>query len=195
VVDQLARTPCLRVALVDADKEAPELLGEIVERLGHEVVARHDLGGRAIAQDDPDVAIASVTLDSTDALELLDRIVDDAICPVVAVLRARSPEYVRAAATLGVFAVIVDDRPENLSSALDVTLQRFIAYRARHGASGPRAAVEQARGILMAHHDVAARQADEMLRQHAEVTGQTLVSAAAALVSAHPLLVRYPLQD
>jgi response regulator NasT len=186
--------PSLRVTIVHAENEPPELLCEILERLGHEVVARHDLVGGAMAQDDPDVAIASVTLDSTDALELLGRIVDGATCPVIAVLRAGSPEHVRGAATLGVFAVILEDRPEDLSSALDVTLQRFDAYRARHGASGPRAAVEQARGILMAHHGVAAGQADEMLRRHAERTGETLVDTAAALVAAHPLLERRPRQ-
>lgn len=190
MVDQQARKPSLCVAIVPAEQEPPEPLCQILERLGHEVVVCRELVGPATALDDADVAIALVALVSTDALDLLARIVDTATCPVIAVLRAASPELVRSAATLGVFDVVFDDHQEDLSTALDVTLQRFAAYRARHGASGPQAAVEQARGILMVHHGVAAGQADQMLRRHAERTGQTLVDVATALVSAHPLLAQ-----
>jgi len=137
VVHQQARKLSLCVTLVPAEQEPPEPLRQILERLGHEVVVCHDLVGSATALDDADVVIALVALVSTDALDLLARIVDTATCPVIAVLRAASPELVRSAATLGVFDVVFDDHQEDLSSALDVTLQRFDAYRARHGASGP----------------------------------------------------------
>jgi AmiR/NasT family two-component response regulator len=189
VDEQSART--LRVAVVPAAGGTAEPIGEILARLGHTVVELDVVGG-AVACEDADVAIAAVALVSADSLELLERIVDDAICPVIAVLHAGTPDYVRAAATLGVFAVVDTQGPEDVASAIDVTLQRFAAYSALHGAG---AAVEQARGILMVYHAIEADQALELLRGHAERAGETLLDAAAAVVSAHPLLARRPPPD
>lgn len=49
----------------------------------------------------------------------------EAACPVIALLSARDPAYIREAAKRGVFAYIIDTSPEELQSAIDITLQRF----------------------------------------------------------------------
>ena len=50
------------------------------------------------------------------------------------------------------FAYIIDGTPEELQSAIDITLQRFAEYQNLQGAFGRRAMIEQAKGILMARH-------------------------------------------
>ena len=102
------------------------------------------------AREHPDVALVGLGLSSEHALELIEKIVREAACPVIALLSAKDPAYVREAAKRGVFAYIVDTTPEELQSAIDITLQRFAEYHNLQGAFGRRAVIEQAKGILMA---------------------------------------------
>ena len=126
---------------------------------------------------------------SEHALELIAKIVHESACPVIALLSARDPAYVREAAKRGVFAYIVDTTPEELQSAIDITLQRFTEYHSLQGAFGRRALIEQAKGILMARHAVDANTAFEMLRNHSQHNGRKLATVAAAVVDSHLLLL------
>src|SRR5476651_1892705 len=105
-------------------------------------------------------------LSSEHALKLIEKIVREASCPVIALLSTEDPSYVREAAKRGVFAYIVDTSPEELQSAIDITLQRFAEYHSLQGAFGRRATIEQAKGILMAQHAIDSDKAFEMLRHH-----------------------------
>ena len=87
------------------------------------------------------------------------------------------------------FAYIVDTTPEELQSAIDVTLQRFTEYHNLQGAFGRRAVIEQAKGILMARHGLTADKSFEMLRDHSQHNGQRLADVAAAIVDSHLLLL------
>jgi AmiR/NasT family two-component response regulator len=95
---------------------------------------------------------------------------------------------VREAAKRGVFAYIVDTTPEELQSAIDITLQRFAEYHGLQGAFGRRAIIEQAKGILMARHAITAERAFEMLRDHSQHNGHKVVDVAQAVVESHLLL-------
>jgi response regulator NasT len=108
---------------------------------------------------------------------------------VIALLSAKDPAYVHEAAKRGVFAYIVDDSPEELQSAIDITLQRFSEYHSLQGAFGRRATIEQAKGILMASHAVDAQRAFEILRDHSQHNGHKLVDIAQAVVDSHLLLL------
>jgi response regulator NasT len=108
---------------------------------------------------------------------------------VIALLAARDPAYVREAARRGVFAYIVDTTPEELQSAIEITLQRFSEYHNLQGAFGRRAVIEQAKGILMARHAVDSDRAFELLRDHSQHNGRKLADVAAAIVDSHLLLV------
>ena len=110
-------------------------------------------------------------------------------CPVIALLSAEDPAYVREAAKRGVFAYLVDTTPDELQSAIDVTLQRFTEYHNLQGAFGRRAVIEQAKGILMARHSIDAEKAFLMLRDHSQHNGHKLADVAAAIVDSHLLLV------
>jgi response regulator NasT len=162
-----------------------------VAGLGHEVIAREiyvkDVG-EVTAREQPDVALVGLGLSSDHALELITEIVREASCPVIALLEAKDPRYVHEAARRGVFAYIVDGDPEELQSAIDITLQRFAEYQSLQGAFGRRALIEQAKGILMARHSLDADRAFEMLREHSQHNGRKLVDVAQAVVESHRLL-------
>jgi len=111
---------------------------------------------------------------------------------VIALLSAADPAYVREAAKRGVFAYIVDSTLEELQGAIDITLQRFAEYHSLQGAFGRRAAIEQAKGILMARHLVDADKAFELLRDHSQRNGTKLIDVAQAIVESHLLLLPPP---
>jgi response regulator NasT len=169
-----------------------ELLAQVVIGLGHDVIAREiDVKevGPVTARERPDVALVGLGASSGHALDLITEIVREASCPVIAILQADDPAYVREAAKRGVFAYIVDGTPEELQSAIDITLQRFAEYQSLQGAFGRRAVIEQAKGILMARHSIDAERAFEMLRDHSQHNGRKLSDVAAAVVESHLLLL------
>jgi AmiR/NasT family two-component response regulator len=182
----------LRVLIANERRDRLELLAQVVTGLGHEVIAREiDVSevGAVTAREHPDVALVGLGLSSQHALELIEQIVHESSCPVIALLSAEDPAYVREAAKRGVFAYLVDTTPEELQSAIDVTLQRFTEYHSLQGAFGRRAVIEQAKGILMNRHAVGADKAFAMLRDHSQHHGQKLADVAAAVVQSHLLLI------
>jgi AmiR/NasT family two-component response regulator len=182
----------LRVLIANERRDRLELLAQVVSGLGHEVIARSvDVRevGAVTARERPDVALVGLGLSSEHALTLIAEIVREAHCPVIALLTTKDPAYVKEAAKRGVFAYIVDTTPEELQSAIDVTLQRFTEYHNLQGAFGRRAVIEQAKGILMARHALNADKAFEMLRDHSQHNGQRLADVAAAIVDSHLLLL------
>jgi AmiR/NasT family two-component response regulator len=182
----------LRVLIANEKRERLELLAQVVVGLGHEVIARETHVtevGAVTARERPDVALVGLGLDSGHALDLITEIVREASCPVIALLSARDPAYVRDAAKRGVFAYIVDGDSKELQSAIEITLQRFAEYQSLQGAFGRRATIEQAKGILMARHGIDADKAFAMLRDHSQHNGRKLVDVAEAVVESHLLLL------
>jgi len=181
----------LRVLIANERRDRLELLAQVVTGLGHDVIAREidvkDVGP-ATAREHPDVALVGLGESSTHALELISEIVREASCPVIAILHANDRDYIHEAAKRGVFAYIIDGTPDELQSAIDITLQRFAEYQSLQGAFGRRALIEQAKGILMARHSIDAERAFEMLRDHSQHNGRKLSDVAAAVVESHLLL-------
>ena len=182
----------MRILIANERRDRLELLARVVAGLGHEVIAR-SVDVREVAavtaREHPDVALVGLGLSSDHALELISEIVREASCPVIALLSTKDPDYVREAAKRGVFAYIVDTTPEELQSAIDITLQRFSEYHNLQGAFGRRALIEQAKGILMARHGVNADKAFEMLRDHSQHNGNKLADVAASVIDSHQLLM------
>jgi AmiR/NasT family two-component response regulator len=181
----------LRVLIANERRDRLGLLAAVVAGLGHEVIAREiDVGEVAAvtAREHPDVALVGLGLSSQHALELITQIVHDASCPVIALLSAEKPEYVHEAAKRGIFAYIVDTTPDELASAIDITLRRFAEFHNLQGAFGRRAVIEQAKGILMERHAIGADAAFALLRNHSQHSGRTTADVARALVETHALL-------
>ena len=187
----------LRVLIANEKRERLELLAQVVIGLGHDVIAREIYVkevGVVTARERPDVALVGLGESSTHALELISEIVREASCPVIAILHAGDPGYVHEAAKRGVFAYIIDGTPDELQSAIDITLQRFSEYQSLQGAFGRRAMIEQAKGILMARHSIDAERAFQLLRDHSQRNGRKLSDVSAAVVESHLLLLPPPRQ-
>jgi len=187
----------LRVLIANEKRDRLELLAQVVIGLGHDVIAREIYVkevGAVTAREHPDVALVGLGTSSEHALELISEIVRDASCPVISILHAGDPAFIREAAKRGVFAYIIDGTPDELQSAIDITLQRFSEYQSLQGAFGRRAQIEQAKGILMARHGINADQAFERLREHSQHNGRKISDLAAAVVDSHLLLLPPPAQ-
>jgi AmiR/NasT family two-component response regulator len=188
----------LRVLIANERRERLELLAQVVIGLGHDVIAREIYVkevGSATARERPDVALVGLGLSSEHALELIGEIVREASCPVIALLHANDPAYIHEAAKRGVFAYIIDGSPEELQSAIDITLQRFTEYQNLQGAFGRRATIEQAKGILMSRHSIDADAAFQLLRDHSQHNGRKLIDIAEAVVESHLLLAPQPVHE
>ena len=159
--------------------------------LGHEVIAREievDDVGAVTARERPDVALVGLGASSDHALVLIERIVHEATCPVIVLIHAPDPDFVREASKRGVFAYITDGDAADLQNNIDIVLRRFAEYHDLEGAFGRRATIERAKGILMERHSVDDEGAFDMLRHHSRATNRKLVDIAAAVVDGHPLL-------
>jgi response regulator NasT len=182
----------LRVLIANEKRDRLELLAQVVIGLGHDVIAREIYVkevGPVTAREHPDVALVGLGTSSDHALALISEIVRDASCPVISILHAGDPAFIREAAKRGVFAYIIDGSPEELQSAIDITLQRFSEYQNLQGAFGRRAQIEQAKGILMARQSINADEAFKRLRDHSQHSGRKLSDIAAAVVDSHLLLL------
>ncbi|WP_249020221.1 ANTAR domain-containing response regulator [Conexibacter sp. S30A1] len=129
---------------------------------------------------------------SQHALDLIDKIVHEAACPVIVLLHEPDPLFVREASKRGVFAHISDDDVEDWQSSIDIVLRRFAEYQDLQGAFGRRALIERAKGILMERHSVDEATAFEMLRERSRVDNRKLVDLCAAVVDGHRLLPANP---
>jgi AmiR/NasT family two-component response regulator len=188
-------TEHLRVLIANERKDRLALVAPIVVALGHEVIGREiDVAdvGAVTAREHPDVALVGLGESSRHALELIDKIVREASCPVIALLHARDPAFVREASKRGVFAHISDDDVEDWQTSIDIVLRRFAEYHELQGAFGRRALIERAKGILMERHAIGEEEAFELLRERSRVTNRKLVDLAGAVVDGHRLLPRRP---
>jgi AmiR/NasT family two-component response regulator len=181
----------LRILIANERKDRLELIVPIVATLGHEVIAREieieDVGA-VTARERPDVALVGLGSSSEHALGLIDKIVHEATCPVIVLLHAPDPGFLREASKRGVFAHISDTDTDDWQSSIDIVLRRFAEYQDLEGAFGRRALTERAKGILMERHSIDERQAFEMLRERSRIDNRKLIDLAAAVVDGHRLL-------
>jgi AmiR/NasT family two-component response regulator len=187
----LPTTDHLRVLVANEREDRIALLTTLVSGLGHTVVAGSTNiaeVGELTASEHPDVALVGLGDSSTHALELIERIVHEADCPVIAVLEGHDSAFVDEAAKRGVFAYIEDGSPDDLQSALEITLHRFAEYHNLQGAFRRRALTERAKGVIMERYQIDDREAFRMLRDHARHSGQKLVHVAQAVLDGHLLL-------
>ena len=182
----------LQVLIANERDDRLDLVTATVVALGHEVIARStDLEGlgplsRSV---DADVALIGIGLDGDHALAMISAVVQEAACPVIALLDADDPAMITEAARRGVFAyVILNGRPQDLENALDITLHRFKEFMNLQGAFGRRALIEQAKGILMARNGIDATAAYELLKHQSQTTGRKLVDIAESVTQSYLLM-------
>jgi AmiR/NasT family two-component response regulator len=196
--EQPAELGRLRVLVVNEDMQRLEHVAELAEAIGQEIAGREvDVASVADRAREilPDVAIVGLHDRNTDhALAMIEEIVGEGICPVVAVIEGNDPEFVSRAAQSGIFAYVSSLDRDALRGAFDVALRRFGQAEELEGALARRAVIERAKGVLMERYGIDERTAFERLRDQSQRTGEKLLSIAQALLDSHPLL-REPGRD
>ena len=188
-------TQHLRVLIANERRDRLAVVAPIVMDLGHEVIAREidveDVGA-VTARERPDVALVGLGESSAHALELIDRIVHEAACPVILLTHARDPDFVKEASKRGVFAQLSDADVEDWQSSIDIVLRRFAEYHDLEAAFGRRALIERAKGILMERHGIDEPGAFALLRDQSRADNRKLIDLATAVVDGHRLLPKAP---
>ena len=196
----MSTSECLRVLVADEDHDALDDVARLLTELGHAVSARAvavSEVGRHIKDEEPDIALVKLHDDDDHALELIDEIVQDSACPVIALLEVAQPDFISAAAEKGIFGYVQPVTGDKLQGAIDVAIRRHADVERLNeeveqleGALDRRAVIERAKGILMERHSLDERAAFEMLRTHARSSNRRLVDIARAVNEGHALLPR-----
>ena len=175
----------LRVLLANERQDRLADVAAVVAGLGHEVIVPQievSEVGPVTAREQPDVAFVGLGASSQHALELIEQIVHEAACPVVALLHEPDPGFVIEAARRGIFAYITDGDPQEWQNSIEIVLRRFAEFRDLEGAFKRRAITERAKGILMERYAVDEEGAFRMLREHARRTQTVLVETAQSII-------------
>jgi AmiR/NasT family two-component response regulator len=184
--DDVYETRSLRVLIANERQDRLVNVKRIVEALGHRVITPQievEDVGEFTRIERPDVALVGLGASTQHALDMIERIVYEAVCPVVALLHLPDKEFVAEAARRGVFAYATDDEPaEDWQNAIEIALRRFAQLHDLEDAFAKRAVTERAKGILMERHSISEFQALQMLRDGAKLAPSTLVEAAQAIV-------------
>src|SRR5450631_3840558 len=97
----------LRVLIANERTDRLALVAAPVVALDHEVIAREvevEDVGPVTSRERPDVALVGLGESSEHALNLIDKIVREAPCPLIVLLHALDPDFVKEASKHGVFA-------------------------------------------------------------------------------------------
>jgi AmiR/NasT family two-component response regulator len=182
----------LRVLVVNEDLDRLETLVELTERIDQDVVGRAvDVASVADRAREmlPDVAVVGLHNHHTEhALAMIEEIVGEGICPVVAIIEGNDPDFISRAAQSGIFAYVSALDEAALRGAFDVALRRFGQAEELEGALARRAVIERAKGVLMERYGINDRAAFERLRDQSQRSGEKLLAIAQALLNSHPLL-------
>jgi AmiR/NasT family two-component response regulator len=189
----------LRILLANEREEDLRALGEILERLGHDVTPFAVSVAEAvelIAREDPDLAFVVFDGDDAHGLALISETVEFASGPVLVTVReAESPTTVAKAAEMGIAGYVDSWKPEDVQAAIEVALARHRDERRLlekveqlESALERRAVIERAKGILMERHSIDDRASFELLRDHARAGSRRVVDVAQSVLDGHALL-------
>ena len=196
----------LTVLLADEDEDALRHLGQVLQKLGHDVTpfaVSVQEASELIGREDPDLTIVVFHQDDDHALALIAEAVETASGPVIAQLRGRDDvDFVARAAERGISAYVESDDPQQVQAAIEVTIRRYReAARLNEkvaqleNALERRAVIERAKGILMERHGVDDKDAFARMRDHARAHNRRVVEVAQAVVDGHALLPGRAAQD
>jgi AmiR/NasT family two-component response regulator len=175
----------LRVLVASERPDRLTQVATLVADLGHEVIAPQievSEVGRVTALEQPDVAFVALDDSSQHALDLIEQIVLQAACPVVALLHEPDPEFVIEAARRGVSAYNTGGDPQGWQNSIEIVLRRFAEFDHLKGAFERSTLTERAKGILMERHAVDEEKAFQLLREHARRTRSRLAVAAQSII-------------
>jgi AmiR/NasT family two-component response regulator len=189
----------LRILLANERKEDLQALGDILDRLGHEVTPFAVSVAEAtdlIAREEPDLAFVVLDGDDEHGLALIAETVTYASGPVLVTVRqAQSPDTIARAADMGIMGYVDSWAPDDVQGAIDVAIRRHReeqrlteTVEQLESALDRRVVIERAKGILMERHRLDDRGSFDLLREHARSSSRRVVDVAQAVLDGHALL-------
>ena len=185
----------MRVILANESYERLERIAPLVRLAGHEVVAREVDARRVlrrITAHRAELAAVAADGDSGHALRLVEEIAGSDTCPVVLWTDDDDPVLARAALDRGAHACASRPTAGALSSAIDFAVRRAseLAWLRRQvvdleAGAQRRALVEQAKGLLMARHEIGEREAYAIIRGAARSQRVSVAEVAESLLRLH----------
>jgi response regulator NasT len=184
----------LRIAVADDERNMREYLGELLPRLGHQVVVARD--GRQLLElcraGEPDLVITDIRMGEPDGLEAAGLINQERTVPVILVSAYHDPELRARAMQQHVMAYLVKPiKQEDLESAIDLAMLRFDHFQALRKetadlkqALDDRKLIERAKGALMKRLRVDEDEAFRRLRKTASNHNWKLAEAARSVLQA-----------
>ena len=124
----MAKEHALRVLVAEDDFLVSKEICRIVEKLGHQVVAKAANGEQAVelaAEHSPDVALMDIRMPKLDGIGAAARLQEESPLPVVILTAHESADFVEQASEAGVGAFLTKPpRAEELSRALVIAVAR-----------------------------------------------------------------------
>jgi AmiR/NasT family two-component response regulator len=187
----------VRVLVANEKPEELQALAEAAEALGEQVVARgssvEDVARLAQAER---AELALVGLphgeDAEHALAMIGELVQDGLCPVMAITENDDPDFVAAAVELGIYAHTTRLDAGLLRAAIDVAVHRFRDHANLKLVMERRTLIERAKGIIMERYGIDERSAFDMLRRHARNSNLRLGVVAEHVLLGYRVLPKEP---
>ncbi len=188
--------PAIRILIAEDDDNARALLVELLNTMGHVVVAEVNGGREAIerAKDVvPDVVLLDVHMPDGSGIEAAEQIA--AQVPGVAVVLFSGDESIQLsereiAATSAIAFLPKPTPPRVLDSTLRLAVSRAREFSvakkdalAARGALENRKTIERAKGILMAKEGLSEEEAFARLRKASQIAGKPIRVIAEALLA------------
>lgn len=193
----------MRVLIADDERKVSKGLHEMLEQLGHVVVATVEDGSRAIEacrQLLPDIVLMDIEMRGLDGLEAAREIANDPGTPVIMLTAHGEPELVEAAIEEGAVQYLL--KPVTgpaLHAALRLSLAKHHEIRglrehaeALEASLRERKLVEKAKGILMTRRALTEAEAFKFLQRQSQDRRMPMAKLAASIVEADEMFFDQP---
>lgn len=185
----------LRVLVVDDESLIRMDIVEMLEDVGHEVVAEGENGAQAIElarKYTPDIVIMDVKMPVMDGISAAKVIDDEEIAPVLLLTAFSQNDIVDKANEAGVIAYLVKPiREEQLFPAMSIAVQRFrdlknvnLELEKLQDSLETRKLLDRAKGILMTAHGLNEQEAYRRMQQYSMSKRISLKELAEMIIKA-----------
>lgn len=185
----------LRIAIAEDEPEVLADLREMIEEIGHEVVAAVD-DGRALVDacrdTSPDLIITDIKMPDMDGLQAAEEIRKSRPVPVIIVSAYHDQEFIDQSLKEHVLAYLIKPIGEqSLKASIELAMQRFREFEVLHQQAAnlqqaleERKLIERAKGILMKRGELSEQDAFRRLQRLSSQKNKKMVEIARTLVEA-----------
>jgi two-component system, response regulator PdtaR len=179
----------LRIAVADDDREVREVLGKMLEALGHQVSIQASTGRELVEQclaEGADLVMTDIQMPDMDGLDAAGIIYQNSPIPILLLSGHCDRELIERAEENHVFAYLLKPITQaQLEPAIALAMRRYEEFQAlKHEADDLRQAladrklIERAKGLLMKHLNLDEQDAFRKLQKLASSKNKKLIEIA-----------------